>query len=105
MKDFVKRMIKEHGELCVRIKKLEDYVYSERSDADDKAEFANKCMQLSAMRNYERALYARLVNQNIVITEDGEYLEKVAKIESIDDVTKYNEDNSKENDAKSPILE
>lgn len=87
MKAFVKRMIEEHAELVVRIVKLDDYVYSNKSDNDDKIEFANKCVQLAAMRKYEEALRARIENQNIVI-DGGEYLEKVGsiKFEESDDV-------------------
>lgn len=76
MKDFVKRMIAEHQELVERIAKLDEYVYTEKSDNDDKVEFANKCIQLAAMKKYEEALRARLENQNIVCTP-GEYFEKV----------------------------
>lgn len=79
MKDFVKRMIEEHAQLVVRIQKLSDYVYSDKSDVDEKVEFANKCIQLSAMKKYEEALRARLENQGIVYDVD-EYYEKVAEI-------------------------
>lgn len=87
MKAFVKRMIEEHAELVVRIVKLDNYVYSNKSDNDDKIEFANKCVQLSSMKKYEEALRARLENQNIVVAGD-EYLEKVGsiKFEENDDV-------------------
>lgn len=87
MKAFVKRMIEEHAELVVRIVKLDNYVYSNKSDNDDKIEFANKCVQLSSMKKYEEALRARLENQNIVV-DGGDYLEKVGsiKFEEADDV-------------------
>jgi len=76
MKDFVKRMITEHKELVERIQALNDYVYKDISEADDRVEFANKCVQLVAMRNYEAALCDRLKNQGIVV-DCGEYFEKV----------------------------
>lgn len=76
--NFVQRMIVEHSELTERIQKLHDYVYSKESDKDDKIEFANKCIQLSAMRTYEKALRARLENQDI-ICEDGQYFAHLAK--------------------------
>lgn len=79
MEDFVKRMIEEHSQLIVRIAALDDYVYSERSDNDNKVEFANKCIQLGAMKKYEEALRARLENQGIVFA-DGEYFNKVAEV-------------------------
>lgn len=79
MVEFVKRMIKEHSELVVRIQKLHNYVYSEASDKDNKPEFANKCIQLAAMKKYEEALRARLENQGVFF-ENGQYFERVAQI-------------------------
>lgn len=79
MKDYQKRMIEEHCELVVRIQKLHDYIYSDKSNADNKVEFANKCIQLAAMKKYEEALCARLENAGIVF-ENGEYFEHVAAI-------------------------
>ena len=75
---FLQRMISEHAELVERIVKLHNYVYSAASDKDDKIEFANKCIQLSAMKKYEEALRARLENHEI-ICEDGEYFHRVDK--------------------------
>ena len=83
MKDFVKRMIEEHAQLITRTQALHNYVYSDKSNEDNKFEFANKCIQLSAMKKYEEALRARLINQGIEITDDGEYYEKVANIVSV----------------------
>lgn len=77
MKAFVKRMVEEHAELVSRIDKLHNYLYSERSDIDDKVEFANKCIQLSAMKKYEEALSARLENQGVKIYGCGSYYELV----------------------------
>ena len=79
MENYQKRMIEEHCELVVRIQKLNDYVYSDKSNADNKVEFANKCIQLAAMKKYEEALCARLENAGIVF-ENGEYFEHVAAI-------------------------
>ena len=79
MKDYQKRMIKEHGDLIIRIQKLNDYVYSDKSNADNKVEFANKCIQLAAMKKYEEALRARFENAGIVF-QNGEYFEHVASI-------------------------
>ncbi len=78
LRRFIQSMITEHSELVERIKKLHNYIYSDVSDKDDKVEFANKCIQLSAMKKYEEALRARLENQNIVC-EDGEYFAHLAK--------------------------
>lgn len=79
MKKFVNRMVEEHSQLVVRIKKLHDYVYSDASNNDHKVEFANKCIQLAAMKKYEEALRARLENQGVCF-ENGTYFEKVAHI-------------------------
>lgn len=79
MKDYVKRMIEEHAQLVVRITKLNDWVYSDKSDADDKVEFANKAIQLAAMKKYEECLRARLANAGVYF-DNGLYLEKVANI-------------------------
>lgn len=76
---YVTRMIEEHSQLVIRICKLNDYVYSEKSDKDDKVEFANKCIQLAAMKKYEEALRARLENHGIRFV-DGEYLTSLGKI-------------------------
>ena len=77
MENYQKRMIEEHCELVVRIQKLHNYVYSEQSNADDKVEFANKCIQLAAMKKYEEALRARIENEGFVF-ENGAYFERVA---------------------------
>lgn len=79
MEKYQKRIIEEHSELVVRIQKLHDWVYSDKSNADNKVEFANKCIQLAAMKKYEEALRARFENAGIVF-ENGEYFERVAAI-------------------------
>lgn len=81
MLDFVKRMVDEHSQLVIRIQKLHEYIYSDKSDKDNKVEFANKCIQLSAMKKYEEALRARLENQGIFF-ENGQYFDKIAEIKS-----------------------
>lgn len=78
MENYQKRLIEEHSQLVVRIQKLHNYVYSDQSNADNKVEFANKCIQLNAMKTYEKALRARLENQDIVC-EDGEYFAHLTK--------------------------
>ena len=83
MENIVKCMIEEHAQLIVRTQALHDYIYSEKSYNDDKVEFANKCVQLAAMKKYEEALRSRLENQGIKITDDGEYYEKVATIAKV----------------------
>ena len=82
MVDYVKRMIDEHSQLVVRIQKLHEYIYSDRSNNDNKVEFANKCIQLSAMKKYEEALRARLENRSVFF-ENGEYFERMANIKDV----------------------
>ena len=81
MKDFVNRMIDEHAKLVLNTNKLHDYIYSNNSDKDDKVEFANKCIQLSAMKKYEEALRARLENQGIFY-ENNQYFERIENVKS-----------------------
>lgn len=82
MQDFVKRMVDEHAELVVRTTKLHNYVYSDRSNNDDKVEFANKCIQLAAMKKYEECLRARLENVGIQYVE-GNYVTIVTTVDAI----------------------
>ncbi len=94
MKDYVARMVQEHSELIIKIEKLDNFLYGNNGlnihtdiknnqTQDDlfrnMSEYANKCMQLMSMRNYLRALECRLNNEGIFF-ENGEYLERVAKI-------------------------
>ena len=81
MLDFVQRMVEEHSQLVVRTQALHEYIYSDKSDNDNKVEFANKCIQLSAMKKYEEALRACLENQSVFF-ENGQYFERVAKIKT-----------------------
>ena len=77
MLDFVQRMVEEHSQLVVRTQALHEYIYSDKSDNDNKVEFANKCIQLAAMKKYEEALRARIENEGFVF-ENGAYFERVA---------------------------
>ena len=81
MLDFVQRMVEEHSQLAVRTQALHEYIYSDKSNNDNKVEFANKCIQLAAMKKYEEALRARLENQ-CVFFENGQYFERVAEIKA-----------------------
>lgn len=81
MLDFVKRMVEEHSQLAVRTQALHEYIYSDKSNNDNKVEFANKCIQLAAMKKYEEALRARLENQGVFF-ENGQYFERVGEIKA-----------------------
>lgn len=80
MKDFVKRMIIEHKELCEKIDKLNEVVYNDENPIHkqvNKYDYANMCMQLMSMKNYANALECRLNNQGVYIDADGDYAEKI----------------------------
>ena len=81
MNNYQKALIEEHSNLVVRIQKLHDWIYSDKPIKDDKVEFANKCIQLAAMKKYEEALRARIENIGITF-ENGNYFERVASITS-----------------------
>ena len=79
MDNYQKALVEEHSNLVVRIQKLHDWIYSDKPIKDDKVEFANKCIQLAAMKKYEEALRARIENIGITF-ENGNYFEHVAAI-------------------------
>ena len=79
MNNYQKDLIEEHSNLVVRIQKLHDWIYSDKPIKDDKVEFANKCIQLAAMKKYEEALRARIENIGSTF-ENGNYFEHVASI-------------------------
>ena len=81
MDNYQKALVEEHSNLVVRIQKLHDWIYSDKPIKDDKVEFANKCIQLAAMKKYEEALRARIENIGITF-ENGNYFERVASITS-----------------------
>ena len=85
-----KYMIDEHSQLIINIHNLHDYIYSDKSNNEDKVEFANKCIQLAAMKKYEEALRARLENQGVFF-ENGQYFERVAEIKPSSTTTNQEE--------------
>lgn len=95
MENYQKEMIEEHSGLVVRIQSLHNYVYSDQSNADNKVEFANKCIQLAAMKKYEEALRARIENAGIVF-ENGEYFEHISSIKVNAPEIKDNENENQE---------
>lgn len=93
MNNYQKDLIEEHSKLVVHINNLHNFIYSDRSEIDDKIEFANKCIQLAAMKKYEEALRARIENAGITF-ENGNYFERIASITSgsdydVDEETKH----------------
>lgn len=82
MNNYQKALVEEHSNLVVRTQNLHDYIYSDKSNKDNRVEFANKCIQLAAMKKYEEALLARIENSGIVF-ENGNYFERVASITTV----------------------
>jgi hypothetical protein len=76
MNTYQTKLIKEHSELVGRIDRLQLWIYGEGQHRDDKIEYANKAIQLAAMKKYEEALRARIENTGIVF-EQGQYFERV----------------------------
>ena len=94
MKKYVKEMVEEHSQLYVRLVKLNDDIYNKDTSHINKVDFANMCMQLAAMRQYEKCLIARLNNAGISF-ENGAYHECVAVIN-----TSQSEEDNQENAEK-----
>lgn len=99
MKKYVKRMVEEHSQLYVRIAELHDDIYNKDTSHINKADFANMCIQLNAMRQYEKCLIARLNNAGVSF-DNGAYHECVVVIaapqcdcEDKDDAEENQEDN------------
>lgn len=95
MEMYVKRIIKEHSQLYVRVQKLHNFIYNEDTSVVNKADFANMCMQLAAMRQYEKCLIARLNNAGISFENDA-YHECVAVINTSQS-EEDNQENAEEN--------
>lgn len=94
MEDFLKRVVDEHKQLIVRIEKLDNFIYHEDTSHVSKADFANLCIQLSAMRQYERCLRARLANHGIAF-EDNDYYLIIDRVEK--PIKKENDTNNNSN--------
>lgn len=74
------KLIQEHAFLVARIAELNSDVYGKNDD--NKVEFANKCIQLAAMKKYEECLRARLENAGIQYIE-GNYVTIVTTVDAI----------------------
>lgn len=88
MNTYQKALVEEHSNLVIRTQTLHDYVYSDASNDDHRVEFANKCIQLAAMKKYEEALRARMENTDITF-ENGHYFERVASISPVIDTAMH----------------
>ena len=110
MEKYVKRMVEEHSQLVVRVNKLDNFLYgngglnvhtdikNNQTQEDlcrNMVEFANKAIQLRSMKVYLLALECRLNNEGIFY-EDGEYLERVAKIVNAEQHCNCNKDDGAE---------
>jgi hypothetical protein len=86
----IKNIIKEHSQLYVRIQKLDNFIYNEDTSHINKADFANLCIQLAAMRQYEKCLIARLNNAGVIFG-NGLYHECVAAVNTEEDAEESKE--------------
>ena len=109
------KLMEEHSTLIVRIENLDNELYGngglnamtdiENNKTQDDlfrnmTEFGNKAIQLSSMRTYLKALECRLNNRGIIF-ENGQYLERVAKIVRTSD-NEENNDEESHNNKQSP---
>lgn len=82
MNSYKASLIEEHKALAFKVNALEVYITSGKGIATDtKIEYANKVAQLNGMKQYLRALTARLINVGIVV-EGITYFENVGNMNS-----------------------
>lgn len=86
----VKSIIDEHKYVHDKRVELEHFIYFGDTTEVPKADFANMCMQLAAMRQYENCLSARLENNNVVIINNN-YFHKIDEEESKNDTNSKDE--------------
>lgn len=75
-------LINEHADIINKIGLLHNEITASKRNSyshDDVIEYANKCIQLSAMKKYADALECRLENAGVVF-DNGEYFCKVAEL-------------------------
>lgn len=93
MNVFLKTLAQRNKDAKEIISNLEDYVKELANDKScNKVEFANTCLALRGYRLVADATDALLVNEGIVIGNDGSYYEKV----NIEDETPSTEKKSNE---------
>ena len=72
MNNYQKELIKEHKELCERIRKINKLTIND-NEAKDVHNYTNIILQQKGMMDYESALAARLCNSGICIEGDRYY--------------------------------
>lgn len=83
MKDFVKNLIEQHKFVTGQLKKIEEYIDSHnalRGVANGEVsldEYAAIKYQNKVLRDYVSVLELRLEYNNVIVTADGDYYEKV----------------------------
>ena len=79
MNNYLKTLITENNNANTAIKQLEEVVAEyEIKTPKDKANFANLCILLRAKRMASEATEALLFNENVVVTDNDEYYQKIA---------------------------
>lgn len=98
MIDYQLSLLKEHSELVAKINAL-DSSMSEAYHGAHRIEYANRCIQLTAMRNYESALRARLECAGIIY-DNGYYLQNITPASILPEPTIPNTGNDYDEDNK-----
>ena len=83
MKDFVKNLIEQHKFAISQLNKIEDCIESGNASigvtngAVSLDEYAAIKYQDKVLKDYVSVLELRLEYNNVIVTEDGDYFEKV----------------------------
>lgn len=83
MKDFVKNLIEQHKFATSQLNRIEDYIENcnallgVSNGVISFNEYANIKYQNKILKDYVSVLELRLQYNNVIVTEDGDYFEKV----------------------------
>lgn len=81
MKNWVKRMIDQHGQTIVEIDKAEAFLKNAINDEKTpKSTIANMSLIVRDLKNLAKDYQVMLSNEGIEFTPNGEYFEKIAHI-------------------------
>lgn len=80
-KNWVVRMINHHAETVVEISKVKKHLDNAGNNPKiSKITYGNLSLLLRDLKNLERTYRVMLENENVVSTMDGEYYNKIGKI-------------------------
>lgn len=81
MDSIIKNLIESHKTATVNIDNLEDFITNYKVNTEaNKVEFANYCILLKGTRLIKEATECLLSNNGFVVTDSGEYYQKVDSI-------------------------